>query len=88
VGRIQDEPGVVSKIGADASGRLTAKVRLNPAYRDRVDPALAQPRVEIDISMKRRVHRLDDAQIGLAGKASFSSKPGVPRSSGPPCQSC
>jgi hypothetical protein len=76
VGRVEDEPHVVPKVGADASGRLTAKVRLNPAHRDRVDPALAQPCVEIDISVKRRVHCLDDAQIGLAGDGLFQLEAG------------
>ncbi len=72
VGRVEDEPHVVPKVGADASGRLTAKVRLNPAHRDRADPALAQPCVEIDISVKRRVHCLDNAQSGLAGDGLFN----------------
>src|SRR5213078_4144579 len=60
------------------SGRLTAKVRLNPTHRDRADPALAQPRVEIDISVKRRVHCLDNAQIGLAGDGLFQLETGRP----------
>jgi hypothetical protein len=76
VGRIEDEPRVVPEVGADASGRLTAKVRLNPAHRDRLDPALAQPCVEIDISVKGRVDRLDDAQIGLAGDDLFQLEAG------------
>ena len=76
VGRVEDEPHVVPKVGADASGRLTAKVRLNPAHRDRADPALAQPCVEIDISVKRRVHCLDNAQIGLAGDGLFQLEAG------------
>src|SRR3954451_1172673 len=71
MGRVEDEPHVVAKVGADASGRLAAKVRLNPAHRDRADLALAQPCVEIDISVKRRVHRLDNAQIGVAGGGFF-----------------
>ena len=50
VGRVEHEPHVVAQVGPDASGRLTAEVRLDPADRDRADPALAQPCVEIDIS--------------------------------------
>ena len=50
-----------------AGGRLAAEVRLDAADRDRASPALAQPSVEIDITVKRRVHGLDDAQVGLAG---------------------
>src|SRR5512132_3438788 len=76
VGRVEDEPHVVPEVGADASGRLPANVRLNPAHRDRADPALAQPCVEIDISVKRRVHCLDNAQIGLAGDGLFQLEAG------------
>src|SRR5262249_15645897 len=52
------------------------KVRLNAAHRDCADPALAQPCVEIDISVKRGVHRLDNAQIGLAGNGVFQLEAG------------
>src|SRR5437899_12474763 len=55
--RVEDEPHVVPKVGADASGRLTAKARLNPAHRDPADPALAQPCVEIDIDTSKGRHR-------------------------------
>src|SRR6185295_15606601 len=45
MGRVEYEPDVVLEVGADASGRLTAVVGLDPAHRDRADPALAQPSV-------------------------------------------
>src|SRR4029077_13945578 len=40
------------------------------------DSALAQPCVEVDISVKRRVHCLDNAQIGLAGDGLFQLEAG------------
>jgi hypothetical protein len=64
VGGVEDEPHVVPKVGPDASGRLAARVRLNPAQRDRADLALAQPCVEIDMSVKRRVRCLERVESG------------------------